>query len=137
MKYLDASIPLTIFLGEPVEKLEACRQIVRKIERGEERAATSAYTVAEILHILMRREQKHPAIIVEMLERFLESPGLRLTDALGELCLPALKLALKREVDFVDAHHVLTMQSRGIREIYSIDPHFDKFPEIRGLEGTP
>ena len=51
-----------------------------------------------------------------------------------DLCLPALGLALKYKVDFVDAHHRRTMKLHKINEIYSLDCHFDRFPSIKRLE---
>jgi predicted nucleic acid-binding protein len=66
LRYIDASIPLCAFFGEPKEKLEACRQIIKKIERGEEKARTSVFTVAEIVHVLMKRER--PARIEEIIK---------------------------------------------------------------------
>lgn len=106
---------------------------MEKIERGKERVRTTAFTVAEIVHILAR-ERERPGEIVKSVHRFLDCAGLRVTDARQDLCLPALKLALKYEVDFVDAHHRLTMKRYKIDEIYSLDPHFDKFPGVRRLE---
>lgn len=134
MRYLDASVPLCTFLGEPADKLEACKQIIGKIEQGEEKVRTSVFTVAEIAHVLMKRERERPARIVEVVKRLLECPGLRVGDARRDLCLPALELALRYEVDFVDAHHRLTMKLHKINEIYSLDHHFDKFPDVKRLE---
>jgi predicted nucleic acid-binding protein len=134
LRYIDASIPLCAFFGEPEEKLEACRQIIKKIERGEEKARTSVFTVAEIVHVLMKRER--PARIEEIMKRFFGCAGLRVGDARRDLCLPALELALRYRVDFVDAHHRLTMKLYGIDEIYSLDRHFDRFPGVRRLESV-
>jgi|Deesub1362B_J571_1020462.scaffolds.fasta_scaffold18962_3 predicted nucleic acid-binding protein len=33
--------------------------------------------------------------------------------------------------DFVDAYNVLIMRKRGIREIYSLDEHYDVFRDIK------
>ncbi len=125
---------LCAFLGEPEEKLEACRQIIRKIERGREKVRTSVFTVAEIVHVLMKRERERPARIEEIMKRFFGCTGLRAGDARRDLCLPALELALKYKVDFVDAHHRLTMKIHKIDEIYSLDRHFDRFLGIKRLE---
>lgn len=134
LKYLDASVPLCVFLGEPEERLEACRQIIKKIEIGKERVRTSVFTIAEIAHVLMKRERERPARIEEMIKNFLDCVGLRVSDARKDLCLPALEVALKYKIDFVDAHHILTMRQYNIKEIYSLDPHYDRFTGIRRLE---
>lgn len=120
-------------MGEPREKLEACRGIMEKIELGKERVRTTAFTVAEIVHILMR-EHVDPDKIVESVKKFLNCAGLKVGDARKDLCLPALELALKYKVDFVDAHHRLTMKFHKINEIYSLDHHYDRLPGIKRLE---
>ena len=107
------------------------------IDRGKERVRTTTFTVAEIIHILMERERERPAKVKEMIKTFLDCAGLRVEDARRELCLPALELALKYKVDFVDAHSILTMRQHNIREIYSLDPHYDRFAKIRRLEDLP
>jgi predicted nucleic acid-binding protein len=92
--------------------------------------------VAEVVHILMR-EHVSPGKIVESTKRFLSCAGLRIGDARKDLCLPALELALRYKVDFVDAHNVLTMKQHNVKEIYSLDPHYERFPGIKRLEDIP
>ncbi|MDI6903016.1 MAG: hypothetical protein QMC77_04700 [Methanocellales archaeon] len=43
-----------------------------------------------------------------------------------------LELYDKYDVDFIDAHHILTMRKMRIKEIYSL--HYDKFDDIVRLE---
>jgi len=133
LRYLDASIPLCTITGEPKEKLGACEEIMKKIEQGKEIARTTAFTVAEIVHVLMR-ERVDPNKIIVSVKKFLDCAGLRIGDVRRDLCLPALELAQKYEVDFVDAHHRLTMKLHRITEIYSLDSHFDRFSDVKRLE---
>jgi predicted nucleic acid-binding protein len=135
LKYIDASIPLCTITGEPREKLETCKEIMKKVEQGKERARTTAFTIAEIIHVLMR-EHVEPNKIMGSVKKFLDCAGLKVGDARRDLCLPALELALRYRVDFVDAHHRLTMKLHGIDEIYSLDRHFDRFPGIKRLESV-
>lgn len=135
MRYLDASIPVCTIIGEPKEKVEACEEIMERIEKGREVVKTTTFTVAEIIHILTR-EHLDSKRILDSVKGFLGCHGLRVSDARKDLCLPALELALKYKVDFVDAHHWLTMKLYRITEIYSLDPHFDRLPGIKRLE-TP
>ena len=99
---------------------------------GEEKVRTSVFTVAEIAHVLMKRERERSARIVEVVKMLFDCPGLRVGDARRDFCLPALELALRYKVDFVDAHHRLTMKLHKINEIYSLDHHFDNFPTSKG-----
>ncbi len=136
MRYLDTSIPVCVFIGEPAEKFETCKSIMDSINSGGEQARTNAFTVAEIYHILSR-EHTQPGEITGDISRFLDCAGLRVSDISAEMSIPALKLSTERGIDFVDAHHVLTMREHGIKEIYSLDPHFDKFSWIKRLEKIP
>ncbi|KXA90023.1 hypothetical protein AKJ57_04570 [candidate division MSBL1 archaeon SCGC-AAA259A05] len=134
MKYLDASIPLCVETEEPSEKLDDCTEIMRKIEEGKEKVVTSAFTPAEIFYILAGREGIASQEVKEIFEAFFDSEGLKVIEAEGTHCHQAIELALERGVDFVNAHHVLTMKEREIDELYTIDPHFDRFPEVTKLE---
>lgn len=134
VRYLDASIPLCIQTEDPPEKVNACRRIMEKIERKKELVKTSSHTLAEMFHILAGREKEDPEKVREILFSFLNSAGLRLVDAKHKFCENAIDLALRQKVDFIDAHHVLTMRDIKIGEIYSLDPHFDRFPNIKRLE---
>ncbi len=104
------------------------------ISVGKEKVRTTTFTVAEVVHILMEREEERPARVWESVKVFLDCRGLRVGDARKDLCLSALELALRYRVDFVDAHHILTMRQYNIKEIYSLDPHYDRFTGIRRLE---
>ena len=53
---------------------------------------------------LDKRKHEHPMKINEFIKRFLECAGLRISDTRKGLCLPAIELALKYQVDFIDAH---------------------------------
>lgn len=133
MKYLDASIPLCLETEKPAEKLTKCEEIMEGIEEGREKVLTTAYTPAEIFHIL-GREGVPPSKIEESFEAFFDLKGLKLVEAEGSICPQAIELALEMKIDFVDAHHILTMKERDIDEIYTIDPHFEKFPKLTKLE---
>ena len=57
-----------------------------------------------------------------------------MVEAKGSLCSQAIGLALEKGIDFIDAHHVLTMKNREIDSVYTLDPHFEKFPRLTRLE---
>jgi len=134
LRYLDASIPLCVETEEPSEKLDGCTEIMQKIEKGEEKVVTSSYTPAEMFHILAGREGLTASKVGAIFEAFFDLKGLKVIDAKGILCPDTVQLALEREIDFVDAHHVMTMKKQAIDEIYTLDPHFDQFPELTKLE---
>jgi len=131
LRYLDISIPLCIQTEQPAEKVGDCVEIMERVRGGKERVMTNAFTLAEMFHILAGRERVSPSKIMEIFSAFLDCRGLKIVDARWDLCQDAVALALERKVDFIDAHHVLTMRKFGINEIYSLDPHFDRFPGVR------
>ncbi len=130
MKYLDASIPLCVMTGEPSEHYQRCAEIMERLETGKERISTSVFTVAEIRHILEKREKVGIEKAGRMVLSLLDCLGLKLLDAEAILCREAVELADKFKVDFVDAYNVLTMRRNGIKEIYSLDDHYDMFEDI-------
>jgi predicted nucleic acid-binding protein len=117
--------------GEPEEHYTRCAEIMVKIEKGEERVATSILTVAELRHILSKREKIEGEKLKRMITSFLDCLGLKLLDAEAPICRDALDIADNYKVDFVDAYNVLTMMRNSIGDIYSIDDHYDMFEDIR------
>lgn len=134
MRYLDASIPLALMLTEPREKLSDIREIMLAVETGRGSVITSVFTVAEIIYVL-ERENKKGGTIKELVGDLIGCSGLKLVDAnSGVILNNALEIFEKYEIDFIDAHHVATMKHLGIRDIYSLDSHYDRIKDITRLE---
>lgn len=134
MRYLDASIPLGVMLRAPKNKLDDLMEIMTRISDGEERVATTIFTLAEIAHIL-ERAKKPKNEIKKYLSAFLGCSGLKLVGAENRaMSDKILELYDKYDVDFIDAHHILTMRKMRIKEIYSLDTNYDKFGDIIRLE---
>ncbi|UZE92144.1 MAG: type II toxin-antitoxin system VapC family toxin [Methanosarcinales archaeon] len=134
MRYLDASIPLGVMLRAPKAKLDDMREIMLRISDGREKAITTIFTLAEIAHVL-ERAKKPKNKIREYLSAFLGCSGLKLIGAENHaISDKILELYDKYDIDFIDAHHVLTMRKMRIKEIYSQDAHYDKFNDIIRLE---
>lgn len=131
LRYLDSSIPLCVMTGEPRGYYSRCIEIMEKVEKGEEKVATSIFTVAEIQHILKKREKLDAGKTTNMIVSFLDCQGLKLLDVEAALCRIAIEVSLQYGVDLVDAYNVLTMKKRKIEEIYSLDDHYDKFKDIK------
>lgn len=112
---------------------ESCRQIMASIETGEETAITSPLTIAEIFHILLQREKQNTQTVKQQILVLLDCIGLQLVDLPQELTKKSLEIAAKYNVDFVDAANIALMQKHNIKEIYSLDEHYDKFRQIKRL----
>ena len=133
MRYLDSSIPLCVMTGEPRSHLDECLRIMEHVEEGEEEVATTAFTVAEILHILKKRETIGSKKMNDTIKSFLDCNGLKLLDVEAALCRDAVELSSQFNVDFVDAYNVLSMKRKGIEEVYSLDEHYDLFTDIKRI----
>jgi predicted nucleic acid-binding protein len=131
MRYLDASVPLCVMTKEPKKYYGRCVEIMNKIEQGKESAVASVFTIAEIGYILERREGLAGEKLNEMLLSLLDCLGLKLLDVEAIVCREALELRSEYRIDFVDAYNVLTMRRNGIKEIYSLDEHYDAFTDIK------
>jgi predicted nucleic acid-binding protein len=118
---------------EPKEQFERCLEIMGKIEGGKERVATSVFTVAEIGHILGHREGLNTGRVKKAIISLLDSLGLKLLDAEAIVCREAVELKTEYDIDFVDAYNVLTMRRNKIKEIYSLDEHYDMFKDIKRI----
>lgn len=117
--------------GEPKKYYGRCLEIMERVEKGEERATTSVFTVAEIGHILKKREKLGREKTAGMVASLLDCQGLKLLDVEAILCGDAVELSSRYDIDFVDAYNVLTMRRKKIREIYSLDSHYDAFKDIK------
>ena len=100
-------------------------------EKGEEKVVTSVFTVAEIKYLLEGSERFDENKATDMVLSFLDCIGLRLVDVEASACREAVEMSGRFQVDFVDAYNVLIMRRRGIREIYSLDEHYDVFRDIK------
>lgn len=134
LRYLDATIPLCVLTQEPAKKVVNCLLLMEDIESGLEKVKTNVFTIAEITRILIAHEKDQPQKVREQIGAFLESQGLIVVDVDKDVCVNALDLMSKHSVGFVEACHVRTMKAHDIKEIYSLDPHYDKFKGINRLE---
>ncbi|MFQ5800127.1 MAG: type II toxin-antitoxin system VapC family toxin [Candidatus Hydrothermarchaeales archaeon] len=131
LRYIDSSLPLCVMTGEPREYYSSCLEIMEKVEKGEETVVTSVFTVAEIGHILKKREKLDSKKTSDMTVSLLDCQGLKLLDVEAILCRDAIELSSQYSVDFVDAYNVLTMKRKAIEEIYSLDEHYDIFKDVK------
>lgn len=128
MRFIDANIFMYTLTGNPRESFEASREILKKIEDGEE-AITSTAIIQEVVDWLEYNGRR------KEVEAFLMAvnsyASLRKSTASWEDMLSALDYMKANDVDYVDALTLQTMKKNGLDEIYSNDKDFDKIPWIR------
>jgi len=93
LRFLDTSIPLCVMTGEPKEQYQRCLEIMKGVEKGEEKVVTSVFTVAEIKYILEGRERFDENKATHMVISFLDCIGLRLLDVEASACREAVEMS--------------------------------------------
>ena len=131
MKFLDAN-PIIYAYYKPRRELtgyerklkESAKQIIARINRGEEKVVTTVVHVSEMVNML-----KHGMTFEELYELILGLFSLENVKVLRvsrEDYLAAVELSLELKLDPNDALAIQVMYAMNINEIYSFDTDFDK-----------
>lgn len=132
MRFIDSTIFLCIMLRKPKEYFEGCRKLILRIQTGKELCGTTIITMAEIVWVLESRENWTKAKVLDKVAALHALRGLQVLEIENkDTPLEAMTLAQKFDTDFADALTALTMNSHSIKEIYSLDTHFDHFNFIK------
>lgn len=109
---------------------------MHKIEKGEEVVIATPLLFVECAHIF-EREGHSREKISNQLKVLLDCKGLK-TVGLEDRknCNQAIELFGKYQIDIVDALNILTMRKLNVKEIYSLDSHYDIIKETKRIEPT-
>ena len=137
MRFVDASVFVHAFI-KPKRELkrhevkikESAKEIVRRINEGEE-VATTAVQVAEIANILENYLPVEDALKVE--EFLLLAGNVKVYGVTKKDCVKALKIAKDKAVGLSDAIAYVSMIDNGIEEVYSFDSDFDRLKGIKRI----
>jgi len=127
MRYVDVNV-LVYWLGDDPVFGGRATAIIRRIENGE-RALTSSLTLwlAHVVLSGLSEGYSEEGLIRKIRELgFLQIEPLLLRDYVH-----ALELTRKYRLDLEDALHLATALRRGLGEIYTNDPDFDRTPVKR------
>ncbi|MEF8833157.1 MAG: type II toxin-antitoxin system VapC family toxin [Candidatus Thermoplasmatota archaeon] len=127
MKYIDSNVLIYATLDEG-ERGEWCRDLLGKIEEGEEKGGSSYLTYDEIFWKIDNSSSKEDAI--EATETILTMPNLRFFEVDDEIIWKAHQLISEKGVDPRDAIHASTAIIHGIYTMVSEDDDFDDLEEI-------
>ena len=129
-QFIDANV-IMYSLGGPHPLRDPYREILERIKSGTIRVVTNTEVLQEILYRYFS------------LKRY--SAGELAYSSMVEICSKILPVTLEdtnRALDLLkenpditprDAIHAATMINNGIKDIFSVDPHFDLIPEIRRI----
>src|SRR5207249_2536287 len=106
--------------------------LLQRVERGEEKVSCTIMIVFETVFTLERRYKVPRERTRELVWNIVSLPGVLMSGK--ALCRRALDLYVERNISFADAYTAVTMQARGLSEVYSWDTDFDHIPGITRLE---
>lgn len=131
--FLDTNIILRFLLRDEEAKFQRCFDLLKRAERGEEKLETSDLVISEVVWIL---ESKPYGLdrdrIRDLVLPIVQLRGLRLSGK--RVFERAFQVYGDKAIDFIDAYNAATMERRGLNEIYSYDPDFDRVPGITRVE---
>ncbi len=135
MRFIDTNVFLRYFTGDDTDKAAASRQLIERVETGEEEVVTTEAIIAEIVFVL--RSKRHYNVsapqVRDLLAPIIAMPALLLDHK--KVFLRALDLmATHPTLDFEDALCALHMKRQGIATIYSFDRDVDLIDDLERLE---
>jgi predicted nucleic acid-binding protein len=131
-RFLDTNVLVRhITVDDPI-KARAARELLLRVERGEEQVASSPLVVFETIFTLQSFYQVPKQRIRALLLPLINMPGLSLPDK--RLYEPAFDLWVQSPMSFADAYNSVYMQANRLTQIYSWDTDFDRVPGITRLE---
>jgi hypothetical protein len=129
---MRAFLDTNIFLyaaGRPHPEREACAQILRRVAEGTLDATANTEVIQEILYVLTRRGQRPEALALARQVMLLCPDLLPVT---SEDMVEVFRLLERHPgLPVRDAVHAANMLRNGLRTVISVDPDFDRIPEIR------
>ena len=130
MLYLDANV--FVYAAINTQKFgEKARSLLQKIQRGEEKAETSALTFDEVFWAVKKHNLE---LAFEACQALLNFPNLEIIPADRELASSALQLIKECRLGPRDAIHAATAIAEKADCIVSTDADFDG---VKGLRRRP
>jgi|LGVF01.1.fsa_nt_gb predicted nucleic acid-binding protein len=135
MKFLDANVFIYAYY-KPKRKLtekqkemkERSKEIIRKINGGEEEVITTVVHLSEVSNILKRALSM--ADLHSLLIGLYSLDNVRIVDTTKEVYLCAIELMSELKIDPNDCLAAEVMRREDISEIYSFDKGFD---DVNGI----
>ncbi|MGI8475943.1 MAG: PIN domain-containing protein [Thermomicrobiales bacterium] len=137
MTFLDTNIFLRFLTRDDEKKADACRELFRRLDVGEEQATTSESVIAEVVYVLSARTgagyRLTPTDIAGRLKPLIGVDGLKLPHK--RRYRRALDVfAAHPFLDFEDALSVAHIEDQKLDDLTSYDADFDKVPGITRKE---
>ncbi len=138
MRFIDASVFLYAYL-KPTRKIPAdieilkrnARDIVKKINSGEEQVTTSLIHISEIANILGARTSLETT--ADIVSGLLDLSNLQIMEPSRALYESSVESSRSYSIGVNDGLAFLLMKREHISEIYIFDKDFDKIKELKRI----
>jgi uncharacterized protein len=132
--FVDTNVFIRFLSGDDAEKAFRCKVLFEKALSGHVKLFTSELVIAELVWVMQspKTYNQRPEKIRELLLPLLTMKNLNFPNK--ELYPDILELFASCTVDYIDAYNAVTMQRKGISDIYSYDSHFDRIDNINRFE---
>ncbi len=132
MIFLDTNIILRFILRDHPIYSPKSEIIIKKIEKGEVKVYISWPAILEVVFVLQNSLKLPKKEITEKLLPIFHLENVHLEQR-GLLDI-IFKYYTDKNISLTDAYNAALMQKKKIKQIYSFDEDFDKFPQIEKLE---
>ena|SRR3989344_4295372 len=128
--FIDANIFLEIFLED--SKSEKCKNYLKSLQEQGAIALTTDFIVYSCI-LIVQNKAKEAKLIRNSIIFFNSFQNLRIIrPSIGEI-YNAVEVMEVNNLDFDDSLAVACMKKHGIKEILSMDRHFDRMKEIKRI----
>jgi len=128
MIYLDSNV--FIYAALNADNIGSkTRQLLTRVEEGDEAAASSALTFDELVWIVSKHRRKEDAWAAG--QAFIDLRNLKIIDIGPTVLASALEIMRKHDLAPRDGIHAASALTQDIETIVSSDEHFDKIEGLR------
>jgi predicted nucleic acid-binding protein len=130
-RFLDTNIFLRYLTKDDEKKAYDVLELLKRVERGEEKAVTSPLVIFEVIFTLQKYYRISREETKELLIPLINLRGLKLLHK--SVFEKALEMYPQVDISFADLFNYCFMLEEGITEIYSYDEDFDKLEGVKRL----
>jgi len=130
--FVDTNIFLRYLTKDDLPIYEKCKEMFKKVMKGEITITTSGMVIAELVWTLLSYYKVPKAEVVEKVTVIVGTKSLSIPDK--HIVADALVLYARKNIDFIDAYNAIFMRYHGLREIYSYDEDFELVEDIQRRE---
>ena len=132
MRFIDANVfiyavlkPKATLPAAVLKKKNAAREIFLRVNAGEQVTTTTVH-LSEVANVL--EDAAGIEIACELISAVLVKPSIEVEPVSSDDYWESTELAKKYSISINDALALVTMERKGIDEIYTFDRHFEQTP---------